>query len=371
MSTPYFSIIIPMYNVEKYIKICVDSLLAQTFQDFEIIIVDDVSTDNSYEICKKLYGDNEKIRLIQQEKNQGQGSARNQGLKIANGKYIWFVDADDIALPDVLKKSYKATQAAKDGVDVVHFLGHYRSHQDDDKPIQFDKLEIAWENRQAGLLGSDIKERIVKHWIKNRIWANAFKFIYKRKFLIDNEIIYPDAPMAQDQPMALESLCLAKSYLMFKDNSYIYRHRAGSIVHSPRIDKFEKAMKSFTEIFKRVENFSKKIPVLEDNRLLKEQCLMQTFEAIFRDQIRPLYNGSNISIELDKAIYETMLPHFGENTTFVKYLFHGFNNNWRQKNILAQQNYLLRQREDLIQQQNKLIEQLTRLLNQCDRQIKE
>ena len=114
-STPYFSIIVPMYNVERYIKICVDSILAQTFQDFELIIVDDCSTDNSYKICTELYGGNKKVRLLRHEKNLGQGIARNFGLKKATGKYIWFIDSDDAIVPHSLEKLHKATQAETGG----------------------------------------------------------------------------------------------------------------------------------------------------------------------------------------------------------------------------------------------------------------
>ena len=72
MSTaPYFSIIVPMYNAEKYIRICVNSILMQTFQDFELIIVDDCSTDNSYKICTELYGNNEKIHKSTQPEGGG------------------------------------------------------------------------------------------------------------------------------------------------------------------------------------------------------------------------------------------------------------------------------------------------------------
>ena len=102
-----------MYNVERYIKICVDSILNQTFQDFEIIIIDDASSDNSYKICQKLYGNNEKIRLLRQETNQGQGIARNWGIENATGKYIWFIDSDDAIIPNALEKLYKVTQALK------------------------------------------------------------------------------------------------------------------------------------------------------------------------------------------------------------------------------------------------------------------
>ncbi len=115
MATPYFSIIIPMYNAEKYIKVCVGSVLAQTFQDFEIIIIDDCSTDNSYKICQELYGNNKKIRLIRHEKNQGAGFARNNGIKNSHGEYIMFVDSDDAIMPYSLEKLRVATQPETGG----------------------------------------------------------------------------------------------------------------------------------------------------------------------------------------------------------------------------------------------------------------
>ncbi|MBQ6975180.1 MAG: glycosyltransferase family 2 protein, partial [Selenomonadaceae bacterium] len=98
MKTPLISAVVPIYNVERYIKVCIDSILAQTFQDFEIIIVDDASPDNSYNICQKLYGGNEKVRIVRHEKNQGLEPARNTGIEYARGKYIFFVDSDDFIL---------------------------------------------------------------------------------------------------------------------------------------------------------------------------------------------------------------------------------------------------------------------------------
>ena len=102
-NNPAISVVVPMYNVERYIKICINSILAQTFQDFEIVIVDDASPDNSYNICSELYGNNEKIRIVRHEKNQGLGPARNTGINNSRGKYIYFVDSDDAILPMLLK----------------------------------------------------------------------------------------------------------------------------------------------------------------------------------------------------------------------------------------------------------------------------
>ena len=89
-----FSIIIPVYNVEKFLRESLDSIVAQTFKDFEVICVNDGSTDNSLEILKEYANNDSRIKVISQE-NQGQGVARNNAIDIAQGKYLLFVDPDD------------------------------------------------------------------------------------------------------------------------------------------------------------------------------------------------------------------------------------------------------------------------------------
>ena len=91
------SIVVPVYNVEKYLKRCVDSIMLQTLQDIEIILVDDGSTDSSGKLCDELVKLDRRIRVIHKE-NGGLSSARNAGMWIARGKYIGFVDSDDTIL---------------------------------------------------------------------------------------------------------------------------------------------------------------------------------------------------------------------------------------------------------------------------------
>ena len=95
MSEPKISIIIPVYNVEKYLRECLDSCVNQTLEDIEIICVDDCSTDNSYKILEEYQQKDSRIRIFQQEENKKQGAARNKGMEFATGEYVWFVDSDD------------------------------------------------------------------------------------------------------------------------------------------------------------------------------------------------------------------------------------------------------------------------------------
>lgn len=110
------SVIVPVYNVESYLQESVDSILKQTYKDFEIILIDDGSEDLSGKICDKYAALDSRVKVIHTI-NQGQGAARNSGLSLAQGEYIAFVDSDDVVHPDYLKEMYRL---AKDNLaDIV------------------------------------------------------------------------------------------------------------------------------------------------------------------------------------------------------------------------------------------------------------
>ncbi|MFB5759857.1 glycosyltransferase family 2 protein [Paenibacillus medicaginis] len=111
------SVIIPMFNTDEYVQETIESLLAQTFQDFELILVDDASTDKTYEIASFFASRHNQIVLYKQEKNKGVSAARNIGLELARGKYIFFVDSDDTLPEETLEKMYLA--AINNHADIV------------------------------------------------------------------------------------------------------------------------------------------------------------------------------------------------------------------------------------------------------------
>lgn len=106
MSDPAISVIVPAYNVEKYVEQCIDSLLNQTFKDIEIIIIDDCSTDKTFEIINNKYGKIPNVSIFKNDVNIGQGQTRNKAMKIAKGKYIYFLDSDDVLLSHGLERLY-------------------------------------------------------------------------------------------------------------------------------------------------------------------------------------------------------------------------------------------------------------------------
>lgn len=122
MENPIISVIIPTYNREKLIMDSIDSVLNQTFQDFEILIIDDVSTDNTEQLIKDL--NNEKIRYYKLDKNGGQCIARNYGIKKARGKYIAFLDSDDRWLPEKLEKQLECFKNGSEKLGCVYAYGY-------------------------------------------------------------------------------------------------------------------------------------------------------------------------------------------------------------------------------------------------------
>ncbi|WP_286259766.1 glycosyltransferase family 2 protein [Pseudoalteromonas apostichopi] len=128
---PLVSIITPVYNAKKFIKKTIDSVVSQTFSDWEYVLVDDCSTDNSFEFIKEQYKEDKRVRVIQLEKNGGAGVARNAGLVEAKGEVIAFLDADDLWEPDKLEKQIKYM---KDGsFPIVHTS--YSFIDEDDRAI--------------------------------------------------------------------------------------------------------------------------------------------------------------------------------------------------------------------------------------------
>lgn len=118
--TPFFSIIVPVYNVEKYLDRCLDSLQKQTFADFEVVLVDDGSKDSSNAICRAWLEKDARFRLVE-KKNAGLGYARNTGLDNAVGTFVVYVDSDDYLVPDALEKIHKRLEMT--GADLCYY-GH-------------------------------------------------------------------------------------------------------------------------------------------------------------------------------------------------------------------------------------------------------
>ena len=239
---PYISVVVPMYKVERYIKVCIESVLTQTFQDFEIIIVDDASPDNSYEICQALYGKNKKIKIVRHKKNAGLGPARNTGIKNAVGRYIVFLDSDDALLPFALERIHIA--AENTDADIIQIAGWYNTLQDDDKPFDIDKLSLSLMNYDSqGFLTENILTRLDDYWQKNKIVSMAWLRVCKRKFLKAKNLKF-EATISEDEFFSFKALCWTKKYFVLREALYIYRRRKNSIMGQYNPERFVQAIEA-------------------------------------------------------------------------------------------------------------------------------
>lgn len=159
-NSPQISIIVPVYNTENFLNRCIDSILAQTFKDYELILINDCSTDNSWQILKNYSQKDFRIKLINLPVNLKQGGARNRGLDIAKGKYICFIDSDDWVHPFLLEHVYKKCNEKS-----LDFCGYNFVHLLNPEDIQiYENGKIVDPKRAIGSLTSDLLQ---DHWLKD------------------------------------------------------------------------------------------------------------------------------------------------------------------------------------------------------------
>lgn len=198
------TVIIPTYNSSLYIKDCIDSILNQTFQNFEIIVVNDGSTDDTLEIVKSIRSD--KIKLIDNVLNNGQGYVRNQALKEATGDYIMFVDSDDFLEPVTFEVALK--RIIKDKSDFVYFDWKY--YKESINKYQYVSKEDFFDKKV--LINNECKQLLkIQHYF-------TVNKLYDRKFLIDKEVLYGEHYIYEDIIFWTKAVMNAKKV---------------SIIHSP------------------------------------------------------------------------------------------------------------------------------------------
>lgn len=210
------SIIIPVYNSEKYLSDAVDSCIAQTLKEIEIIMIDDASTDNSREIMRKYASEHDNVKLFFQKENRRQGAARNIGIKNACGEYLLFLDSDDWLSPDACEKLWN--KAHETNSDMV--AGNYQY-------VYPDKTETicVYDDTVLGELDYIKKKKLIS------MRGLHICRIYKRSFIIENEIYYPENVFFEDSLFNSIAIMYAESLSKVDTVFYYYRMNEMSTVH--------------------------------------------------------------------------------------------------------------------------------------------
>ena len=222
--TPKISIIVPVYNVSAYIERCVSSLLCQTLSSLEIIFIDDGSVDDSVSKIRSLIKNKPKnkflVRIIKQ-KNQGLSSARNAGIKIAQGDYLCFVDSDDAISPNFCAATYQKAQASK--ADLVALTGYQVCYQG--CYVNYPRKSVSELTKQA----KDKKDRL-KLIFLSHIDLLAWGKLYKKELFVSK--FFAKGRYHEDRILIPEILMDSESIAFTCDANYFYYQRVGSICNT-------------------------------------------------------------------------------------------------------------------------------------------
>ncbi|MBR2519801.1 MAG: glycosyltransferase family 2 protein [Selenomonadaceae bacterium] len=295
---PLVSVIIPMYNAERFIEQTLESLCRQTMKDFEVVIVDDCSTDNSLAVVKnfapRLVGLGIKVNGIGLKKNNGSpGVPRNIAINFARGKYIAFLDADDLFTPTALEEL--STLAEKFQADVVNMTDFFCFDDEQLKGVTTEEL-LKTNHRvitcrkigaprlqQATEIPHDIFER-VKLWLNNDIhWATCATFC-KKDFLSANEIRFPNMKVGEDIILNFVCFCLARKYLRVPNVVYFYRQRGDSASHGKADAEkhFHKFLRNLNLGFKELDKFMRLFQFFTERQDYRYAVFNWFFEKIVR-----------------------------------------------------------------------------------------
>lgn len=212
------SVIVPVYNVELYLIKCLDSIINQTYENLEIILVNDGSTDNSGKICDQYKGIDKRILVIHKE-NGGLSSARNTGINVATGEFIGFIDSDDWIEPDYYELLYNGISKYKSDISVVHL----RKVTNNDEKSFKKKSSDSW-------IELNRTEAMESLFANNLIGYSAVNKLYK-KYLFDN-IRYPEGLLMEDKATTYKLINLSNKIVVNTSQKYNYLIRNNSIIQS-------------------------------------------------------------------------------------------------------------------------------------------
>ena len=309
---PKVSVIVPMYNAEKFINFCVASILEQTFKDFEVILVDDCSTDKTLDVLKNF--SDSRIKILRTKKSSGYpGAVRNVGLNAATGKYIFFMDHDDAILPNAFE--ILADVAEKNNADVVTTTTWYISSDF----TCADDMEVHQINlNPPEPVSEDVKVRLWKEIVLMGVHVAPWVYFYRRKFLVDNKIIFP-AEVAEDIFFTVDVFMATNKIVKVKFPYYIWRKSKSSASHD-----LSRVYKNMLSILNLSDYLEKKLAPLKDPLFASEFIFTQIDGAIESYLAQFFRIDDKIAMKALDEITKAIEPRFGKNTLFVRSILHGY-----------------------------------------------
>ena len=345
------SIILPVYNVSKYLDRCIVSIIAQSYKDFEVVIINDGSTDNSGSICDKWASSDDRISVFHIE-NGGVAMARNLGISKSSGEYLYFVDPDDWLAPTTLGENFHL--AAK-YYDIVIF-GYQKQTLYRD----------AWINSNSDLTQFDLKssyeiEQTLVEILRSGARFSIWNKLFKRSFILQNEITFPRFKRGQDIAFTLDAYKLANS-LIVNPKIYYFQQAFNTLEkfnpegvqnHAYFADTFFKLFPNWMEKPKNYEYFLKMVAlwffhvipsmIVNNTTLTKKQKLKSLAEIFENNLIVHYINKADLRTVRQKSIRVAFRVLKSRNalllyhlTVVKKFVFNNFGNTFFRKSFNSQ-----------------------------------
>ena len=322
---PVVTVGIPMYNAEKYIEECLQSVLNQTLKNIEVIVIDDCSTDNSLAIVKKMsqqFSDNEiSFYYKKLKKNTGCSSfPRNEAINLAKGKYVYFLDSDDFLDETALEEFYNV--AEEFNADVVHaeICFMFNDTEPNEKLGNMQEGEFVQEVTPETF---DVVKR-VEDFIKMKYAWWAWNKLLRRDFIIKNKIKFPTIRMFEDCFFTFQCVICAKNYVRVPFVNYHYRLRENSLSHSSFDSKHLRELLDVVTLFDtfmRNQEVFKKAP---QYRYLVLNFFIQTYLKATSDHLFEMKDGTLTDI-YDYFYKEVFSANLEKSAAFSAYLFTSLN----------------------------------------------
>ena len=323
-SIPAVSVVIPMYNSQRYIKSCVMSVLNQTLRNLEVVCVDDCSTDDTFKIVAELAQQDGRIRVFKLPKNSGGASEpRNVGMRMSRGKYIAFLDSDDLYTPTAMEELFMIGE--KWNADVVHteqvyFPENQQIDVDENTKFTTFSKELGGFCTEPKLETDNLAERI-QMFFNGRFFGWVHNKMYRRDYLMEKNLKFEDLKTSEDIIFYFLVVCTAPRIVRVPNIIYIYRHNPDSITR--KIVSIQESLHALTHLMiegsQIMDDFMGKIPLFVQNPGLRQLPIDYIIQhhLIWTQRFYEKYPVA----QLDVLVRNEMQPYCGDHSAFFAYLY--------------------------------------------------
>ena len=282
MSTSFFSIIIPVYNDEKNLRRCLDSVLSQTFGDFECLLINDGSTDGSQDICDEYAEKNSRIRVFH-KKNEGTSKTRQFGITYANGAYTFFLDSDDWIEASFLADAVKKLE--NDNVDIM-LMDFYRENASG-KELYIRQKPTALD-----------AETVIRLELEGKLFSCLWSILISRNLYIQNKVIFTEDINYGEDSLFIIELLLNNPRIGYLEGAYYhFTHNSSSFTRKNRKERFRERLKFLDQLSLLLEKYKRNdleaynfFPLIDKYEMLCSGVFSRKeYQALFSPRITPYY----------------------------------------------------------------------------------